>query len=146
MQQVRSFRINAVLFFFLMLSYLGRNGGHLIPNAFSAFNTRKTKYNTTEAVKSYMIEQYTADALLRYLKERNLEDVVDLSERGHVMLFATQDEELAERQDFAAASKAGLDLNSVRWIDNREFVEVGSSFFPPSFTSRLFFFLPRNMV
>jgi len=121
----------------------GRNGGHLLPNAFSGFIARKTTFNTSEAIKSYILEQHNSHGLLKFLKDRNLQDDVDLSEGGHVKLFETLDEEIAERQDFEAAQKAGLDLTAIRWIDNQEFVEVKKmQYFFLRATLEMFFFFP----
>ena len=105
-------------------SSTGRNGGHLQPYIFSGFRSRQAKYNTSEAVKSYIIEEYTANALVKFLKERNLVDAVDLFEGGRITLFRTPEEELESRRDFAAAAAAGLNLSSVRWISNRELIGV----------------------
>ncbi len=71
---------------------------------------------------------------------------MDLSEGGHVKLFETLDEEIAERQDFEAAQEAGLDLTAVRWIDNQEFVEVKNPFFFLGHLKKpsMFFFSPSK--
>lgn len=85
---------------------------------------RQAKYNTSEAIKSYTIERYTADSLINFLKYNKLENKVDLVDGGHLTLLRTEDDERAAKADFVAASAAGLDLSAVKWIPNRNLVEV----------------------
>ena len=61
---------------------------------------------------------------MKFLKERDLVDAVDLFEGGRITVFRTQEEELESRRDFAAAKAAGLNLSSVRWIPNHELIGV----------------------
>ncbi|KAF8966785.1 FAD dependent oxidoreductase-domain-containing protein [Flammula alnicola] len=104
----------------------GRNGGHLTRNVFSSFLSRQAAYNTSEAIKSYLIEKYTAEALLQFITDRHLEDEVDLVEGGHVTIFRTEEEESDARKDYEAAKAAGLDAGGdmgVKWIGNEELTE-----------------------
>lgn len=110
----------------------GRNGGHLTRNAFSSFLKRQEKFNTSEAVKSYRLEQYTSDALVQFITDRKLAAVVDLVEGGHIGVFRTQEEEQAARKDYEAARAAGVGTGDlgVRWIANEELTNVRSRFHP----------------
>jgi hypothetical protein len=101
----------------------GRNGGHLTRNVFSSFLARQAAHNTSEAVKAYILEQYTADALARFVADNNLEDEVDLVEGGHVTIFRSEEEETDARKNWEAAKAAGLDVN-VTWIGQDEMKEV----------------------
>jgi len=108
----------------------GRNGGHLTRNAFSSFLKRKQRFNTSEAVKSYRLEQYTSDALVQFITDRKLADTVDLVEGGHIGVFRTEGEEQAARRDYEAARAAGVGTGDlgVRWIANEELTDVRSCF------------------
>jgi hypothetical protein len=104
----------------------------LTRNAFSSFLKRQEQSNTSEAVKSYRLEQYTADALVQFITDRNLEDEIDLVEGGHIAVFRTEEEERAARRDYEAARLAGVstaDLG-IRWIENKELTEVSSWLHP----------------
>ncbi|KIM44357.1 hypothetical protein M413DRAFT_379691 [Hebeloma cylindrosporum] len=100
----------------------GRNGGHLTRNAFSSFLKRQERHNTSEALKSYLLEQYTSDALVQFITDRKLENTVDLVEGGHIGVFRTEDEEQVARRDYEAARAAGVGTGNlgVRWIANEE--------------------------
>ncbi|KAF9530082.1 FAD dependent oxidoreductase [Crepidotus variabilis] len=100
----------------------GRNGGHLTPNLFSTFRARQALYGTAEALKSSLIETYTSERLVNFIKERNATQKVDLYNGGVVTLVQTADEEAALRKDFASASSAGVDLRHVRWLENKDLV------------------------
>jgi len=110
----------------------------LSPNTFSSFVDRQAKYNTSEAIKSYTIERYTADSLVKFLKHRLLENNVDLVEGGHLTLLRTKDEERAAKADFEAASAAGLNLTAIRWIPNQMLIEVGFTPQPVAFFISIF--------
>jgi len=105
----------------------GRNGGHLTRNRFSKFIPRQAKHGTSEAIKSYLIEKYTSESLVRFLKERELEETVDLVEGGHIAIFRTKEEEEYARKNFDAAAAAEMDLGGVRWVESAELHEVGWS-------------------
>ncbi|KDR71753.1 hypothetical protein GALMADRAFT_253501 [Galerina marginata CBS 339.88] len=100
----------------------GRNGGHLTRNVFSSFLARQAAHDTSEATKSYILEQYTSDALVRFVADRNLEEEVDLVEGGHVTVFRYKDEETEARENWEAAKAAGLDVD-VKWIGQDELIE-----------------------
>ncbi|KAF4622057.1 hypothetical protein D9613_009138 [Agrocybe pediades] len=70
----------------------GRNGGHLTQNVASSFLAKEARYNTTEAVKSFLLEEYNAQKLVQFIKDRNLEETVDFVNGGHVTLFRTERE------------------------------------------------------
>ena len=106
-------------------TYAGRNGGHLTQNVASSFISRQAKHNSTEAVKTYLVEEYTAKKLVKFIKDRGLEDTVDLVEGGHITLFHTAEEESNVRADWEAAREAGYEA-SVRWIGNEELKEVST--------------------
>ncbi|KAF9481466.1 DAO-domain-containing protein [Pholiota conissans] len=103
----------------------GRNGGHLVPNLFSSFLSRQALYNTSEALKTYLVEHYTAKSILNFINEKSLGDTVDLVEGGHITLFRTEDEEIDARKDYEAAKSASAgsamqDDMGVRWVGNEE--------------------------
>lgn len=108
----------------------GRNGGHLTRNPFSSFLKRQDIFNTSEAVKSYRLEQYTSDALVQFIADRKLADSVDLVEGGHIGVFRTEEEEQVARRDYEAARAAGVGTGDlgVRWIANEELTNVRSRF------------------
>lgn len=110
----------------------GRNGGHLTRNAFSSFLKRQEIFNSSEAVKSYRLEQYTSDALVQFITDRKLADSVDLVEGGHIGVFRTEEDERAARRDYEAARAAGVGTGDlgVRWITNEELTNVCSHFHP----------------
>ncbi|KAF4622394.1 hypothetical protein D9613_009141 [Agrocybe pediades] len=100
----------------------GRNGGHLTQNVASSFLAKEARYNTTEAVKSFLLEEYNAKKLVRFIKDRNLEETVDLVNGGHVTLFRTEREAKSVKEDWEAAKKAGFDTGA-RWVENEELHE-----------------------
>jgi len=110
----------------------GRNGGHLTRNPFSSFLKRQERFNTSETVKSYRLEQYTSDALVQFIADRKLADSVDLVEGGHIGVFRTEEEEQVARRDYEAARAAGVGTGDlgVRWIANEELTNVRSRFHP----------------
>ncbi|KAF9544087.1 DAO-domain-containing protein [Agrocybe pediades] len=100
----------------------GRNGGHLTQNVASSFLAKEARYNTTEAVKSFLLEEYNAKKLVQFIKDRNLEETVDLVNGGHVTLFQTEREAKSLKEDWEAAKKAGFDTGA-RWVENEELHE-----------------------
>lgn len=110
----------------------GRNGGHLTRNAFSAFLRREAVYGTSEALKSYRLEEYTANSLVDFITARGLGDAVDLVEGGHLQIFRTEDDEIAARKDYEAYQAARVahfgapEELSVRWVGTEELAKVGT--------------------
>ncbi|KAF8886042.1 FAD dependent oxidoreductase [Gymnopilus junonius] len=82
----------------------GRNGGNLTPFLAGQFANR----SVWEALKSYEIERYTADALVSFITEKNLVEEVGLVEGGHVTIFKTEEDELDARRELKLAKSAGL--------------------------------------
>lgn len=108
--------------------HTGRNGGHLTPSVFLDFHNRQVLYGAEEAVKSYNLENYTADSLVRFIQDGELEDELDLVDGRHVTLFVTPEEEALAKIDFEAAQKAGLGgLEGVKFIDRETMEKVSSS-------------------
>ncbi|KAF4622053.1 hypothetical protein D9613_009136 [Agrocybe pediades] len=103
----------------------GRNGGHLTQNVASSFLAKEARYNTTEAVKSFLLEEYNAKKLVQFIKDRNLEETVDLVNGGHVTLFRTEREAKSVKEDWEAAKKAGFDTGA-RWVENEELHDVST--------------------
>jgi hypothetical protein len=100
-----------------------------VRNVFSSFLSRQALHNISEAIKMYLLEDYTAKALVNFIKEKNLEDAVDLVEGGHMTLFRTEEEDNNAKKDYEAAKAAGLGSDSdggmgVRWITNEELIKV----------------------
>ncbi|RXW20482.1 hypothetical protein EST38_g5370 [Candolleomyces aberdarensis] len=113
----------------------GRNGGHLRPNPFSGFARRAALYGVEDAVKSYDLEEYTTQELLRIIRENGASEEVDLVSEGRVTLLMTPEEEESARVDFEAAKAAGLGrLDSVKWIDRETMNETRGTSFPGVWT------------
>lgn len=96
-------------------------------NVFNSFISRQASHNTSEAIKTYLLEKYTADSLVDFINDRNLEDEVDLVEGGHITLLRTEQEEIDARNDYEAAKAAGLIADGemgVRWVGNEELQQV----------------------
>ncbi|TFK35815.1 FAD dependent oxidoreductase-domain-containing protein [Crucibulum laeve] len=112
----------------------GRNGGHLTPSVFLDFQRRSSLYNTSEVVKAYQLENYTADALVSFLEQQKLGDEVDLVEGGHITLFVTPEEEESAIGDYEAALEAGmgemLKEKGIAWIGREEMEETYGASFP----------------
>ncbi|KAF5319723.1 hypothetical protein D9619_008820 [Psilocybe cf. subviscida] len=104
----------------------GRNGGHLTRNAFSAFLRREALYGTSESLKSYRLEEYTANSLVDFITARELSDAVGLVEGGHLQIFRTEDDEVAAKKDYDAYQAArevhfgAREELGVRWIGTEE--------------------------
>lgn len=84
-------------------------------------------YGTIEAVKSFLLERHTADALLKFIEDRpGLAEHVDLA-TGGMMQLMIQEEEIQAKKDWEEAKKAGVDMGEegVRWLGRDEIVEVG---------------------
>lgn len=118
-------------------------------NAFSSFLSRQDLHNTSEAIKTYLLEDYTEKALVNFIKEKNLGDTVDLVEGGHITLFRTEEEETNAKKDYEAAKAAGLGSNSdgdmgVRWIATEELTKVSLIIFCQK--SILNYVMYRNMA
>ncbi|KAH6902643.1 FAD dependent oxidoreductase-domain-containing protein [Coprinopsis sp. MPI-PUGE-AT-0042] len=109
----------------------GRNGGHLTPSVFLDFHNREVLYGAEEAIKSYKLENYTAESLVRFIQDDELEDELDLVHGRHVTLFVTPEEEALAKVDFEAAQKAGLGgLESVKFVDGETMEKTRGSAFP----------------
>lgn len=100
---------------------------------FYSFLSREAAHNTSEAVRTFRVEQYTAESVVDFIKQRKLDEKVDLVQGGHVTLFSTSDEEKGAREDYEAAKAAGVDVgskwdreNGLRWLANEELVKVSS--------------------
>lgn len=124
-QQVNAFKISTRLV--SLQQHPGRNGGHLVRNVFNSFISRQASHNTSEAIKTYLLEKYTADSLVNFISTRGLQDEVDLVEGGHITLLRTEQEEIDARNDYEAAKAAGLIAEGemgVRWLGNEELQKV----------------------
>ncbi|KAG2002631.1 hypothetical protein CC2G_004801 [Coprinopsis cinerea AmutBmut pab1-1] len=109
----------------------GRNGGHLTPFIFFDFSRREQLYGTSEALKSYELENYTSKKLVGLLNNTGDHDDADLVNGGHITLFLTDQEERIARKDFEAAKAAGLSgLDKVVWIDKDEMNQTKGTPFP----------------
>lgn len=125
MQRVTVFKISAHLV--SLHQFPGRNGGHLVRNVFNSFISRQASHNTSEAIKTYLLEKYNADSLVDFINTRGLQDEVDLVEGGHITLLRTEQEETDARNDYEAAKAAGLIVEGVRWLGNEELQKVSFS-------------------
>jgi hypothetical protein len=120
-------RLNLILTDVLRKPCVGRNGGHLTPSVFLDFHNRQVLYGADEAVKSYNLENYTADSLVRFSQVEGLDDELDLVDGRHVTLFVTPEEEALAKVDFEAAKEAGLGgLESIRFLDRETMKKVSS--------------------
>ncbi|EIW78771.1 DAO-domain-containing protein [Coniophora puteana RWD-64-598 SS2] len=102
----------------------GRNGGHLIPFKFLAFESRQKKLGTEEAVASRALEEYSARSLVDVLTRNGRGDAVDLVKNGATIVLATQAEVDQAKRDFEAAKEAGVDVGGVRWFTKEEMEKV----------------------
>ncbi|KAF8804190.1 FAD dependent oxidoreductase [Phlegmacium glaucopus] len=103
----------------------GRNGGHLTPRLFSRFLSLEKIYGTAEAVKSFLLERHTTDALLEFIEDRpGLSEQVDLVGGGMMQVMRGQ-EEVQAKKDWEEAKKAGVDMGKegVRWVGRDEMVQ-----------------------
>lgn len=118
-------------------------------NVFSSFLSRQALYNTSEAIKTYLLEDYTAKALVNFVKEKDLGDAIDLVEGGRIALFRTEEEDTNAKKDYEAAKAAGLGSDSdgdmgVRWIANEELTKVSLKVLHQN--SNLNYLMYRNMA
>ncbi|KAG6815243.1 hypothetical protein H0H93_010465, partial [Arthromyces matolae] len=106
-----------------------RNGGHLTPVPFLHFKEKEELFGSEDAKRAYLLEKYTASEILNIIKKEHWEDDIDLVSSDHVSLFVTDVEVDAAKLDFAAASKAGLDVTHVEWLSDEEVrSEYGATF------------------
>lgn len=108
----------------------GRNGGHLTPYPYTYFRNLVTKYGAHEAKRGLEHENYTADQILRIIREERLAEKVDLVHGGHCTLFLTSREYEYSRADFEAARAAGVNLENVEWLDKEQVKETYGAEFP----------------
>ncbi len=102
--------------------YPGRNGGHVTTAVFEAFSAQAKLYGIEQAVRGYELEEYTARAIVKIIKERDL--AVDLVHGGHATLFFTEEEERQSREDFRQAKEAGIDVTGVEWFTKETMQKV----------------------
>ena len=102
------------------------------------FHNRQGLYGTEEAIKSYDLENYTANSLVRFIEDIKAEQELDLVDGRHVTLFVTPEEEALARKDFAAAKAAGLGgLEGVKFIDKETMNKVRPSISVREYSERL---------
>ncbi|KAF8880122.1 FAD dependent oxidoreductase-domain-containing protein [Mucidula mucida] len=105
-----------------------RNGGHLTTAVFEAFSAQAKLYGIEQAVRGYELEEYTARAIVKIIKERDL--AVDLVHGGHATLFFTEEEERQSREDFRQAKEAGIDVTGVEWFTKETMQKIHRTPYP----------------
>ncbi|GBE89423.1 predicted protein [Sparassis crispa] len=98
----------------------GRNGGHLAPHAFSDFRGHAEKHGTAEALRAVAMEFYTASEIVKIIKEKKKESIVDLVEGGRMELLISQQEVVNEKANYEAAKAAGANVAGVTWLTKEE--------------------------
>ncbi|KAJ3862876.1 FAD dependent oxidoreductase [Lentinula novae-zelandiae] len=123
----------------------GRNGGHLTPYSFFNYREYEEKYGTIEALKSLQIENRTAMAMVSIIQEHQLADVVDLVAGGHLMLISSEEEYASLKEEYLAASRAGLNVGDVEWLPEEDVDRIyGASYSAVKFPA--FNFWPLKFV
>ncbi|ELU45034.1 DAO domain-containing protein [Rhizoctonia solani AG-1 IA] len=96
----------------------GRNGGHLTAATIHDFQRRVEAYGVEEALRAVALERHTVTSVLEFLeKAPGAAEEVDLVRGGHVSLLFTPAEIEAARNDIEAATKAGMDLTGVEYLE-----------------------------
>ncbi|KAF8682718.1 DAO protein [Rhizoctonia solani] len=95
-----------------------RNGGHLTAATIHDFQRRVEAHGVEEALRAVALERHTVTSVLEFLeKAPGAAEEVDLVRGGHVSLLFTPAEIEAARNDIEAATKAGMDLTGVEYLE-----------------------------
>ncbi|CEL51577.1 hypothetical protein RSOLAG1IB_00112 [Rhizoctonia solani AG-1 IB] len=96
----------------------GRNGGHLTATTVHDFQQRVDTHGVEEALRDVALERHTVTSVVEILdKNPGTAEEVDLVRGGHVSLLFTPAEIEAARNDIEAATKAGMDLTGVEYLE-----------------------------
>ncbi|KAH8091664.1 FAD dependent oxidoreductase [Cristinia sonorae] len=96
----------------------GRNGGHLTETRqfFSEFSRVEAQQGVDEAVRAKALEHHNVQGIIAYLRENGLEDHVDFVQGGLLTLFVTDEEYRVTREQYDAATKAGVNVEGIQWL------------------------------
>ncbi|CAE6420354.1 unnamed protein product [Rhizoctonia solani] len=95
-----------------------RNGGHLTAATVHDFQQRVDTHGVDEALRSVALERHTVSSVIEFLDETpGAAEGVDLVRGGHVSLLFTPAEIEAAHNDIEAATKAGMDLTGVEYLE-----------------------------
>ncbi|KAG8716201.1 hypothetical protein FRC11_007375 [Ceratobasidium sp. 423] len=95
-----------------------RNGGHLTAATVHDFQQRAEIHGVDEALRAVALERHTVGSIIEFLdKTPGAAKGVDLVRGGHVSLLFTPAEIEAARKDIEAATKAGMDLTGVEYLE-----------------------------
>ncbi|CAE6535884.1 unnamed protein product [Rhizoctonia solani] len=95
-----------------------RNGGHLTAATIHDFQQRAEIHGVDEALRAIALERHTVASIVGFLnKTPGAAKGVDLVRGGHVSLLFTPAEIEAARRDIEAATKAGMDLTGVEYLE-----------------------------
>ncbi|EUC59500.1 FAD-dependent oxidoreductase [Rhizoctonia solani AG-3 Rhs1AP] len=96
----------------------GRNGGHLTAATVHDFQQRVEIHGVDEALRAVALEKHTVASIIDFLDETpGAPKGVDLVRGGHVSLLFTPAEIEAARKDIEEATKAGMDLAGVEYLE-----------------------------
>ncbi|KAI0750588.1 FAD dependent oxidoreductase [Irpex lacteus] len=98
----------------------GRNGGHLVPNAFENFFALAKSFGTSGARRALELERYTSAEVTKILKKSGKAKDVDFISSGRVIFLFTEEEEAFTHAEFNAAKASGLDMSGVEWFTKEE--------------------------
>ncbi|ETW78513.1 hypothetical protein HETIRDRAFT_459844 [Heterobasidion irregulare TC 32-1] len=108
----------------------GRNGGHLVSNAFLEFGANKAVWGVEDAIRAVALEDYTVSQITTLVKTQNLTDAVDLVTGGRIHLLVTQKEIEEARADYIAAKGAGVDVSTSEWLSQEVVKERYGTSYP----------------
>ncbi|KAJ7066123.1 FAD dependent oxidoreductase [Mycena amicta] len=97
----------------------GRNGGNLTPYEFQSFRKVQSRFGTTDALRYYAIEHYSATEMVRIARDAGWADAVDVVEGGHMDVILTEARLAEVRSEVSAAEAAGKDVN-ITWLSREE--------------------------
>ncbi|CUA68084.1 hypothetical protein RSOLAG22IIIB_03322 [Rhizoctonia solani] len=96
----------------------GRNGGHLTAATVHDFQERVEIHGVDEALRAVALERHTVESIIDFLdKTPDAAKGVDLVRGGHVSLLFTPAEIEAAHKDIEEATKAGMDLTGVEYLE-----------------------------
>ncbi|CAE6414073.1 unnamed protein product [Rhizoctonia solani] len=95
-----------------------RNGGHLTAATVHDFEERVKVHGVDEALRAVALERHTVASIIDFLdKTPGAAKEVDLVRGGHVSLLFTPTEIEAAHKDIEEATKAGMDLTGVEYLE-----------------------------
>ncbi|KAK0196901.1 FAD dependent oxidoreductase-domain-containing protein [Armillaria mellea] len=84
-----------------------------------------SEYGEEEAIRSLQLENYTAEAIVKIIREEGLAEAVDLVRGGHTTLFLTEKEREEAWRDLCGGTRHRL---RTRWHGVTNFQKYGTSY------------------